>query len=188
MTEQSTTVVVDAMPAKFSWQLQLFVGLVTLVLGIVLTAKPTGSLNVIAVIIGILMIVGGIFNFIRMLDHDERHRVWLGVAGLLEVVVGVILIRHLGLSRALIGLLVGLAWIIQGIVALMVGIMGEGGRARGWQIFFGIVSLAAGIVVVAVPENSITVLAVLLGIWFIILGVLEIVTGLFVRHDLKKLG
>ena len=188
MADGTETVVVGAIPAKFSWQLQLFVGFVTLVLGIVLAFHPSTSLNVIAVIIGLLMIVGGIFHFIRVLDHDEQHRVWLGIAGLLELVIGVVFIRHLSLTKALIGLLVGLAWIVQGVVALMVGALGDGsGRSRGWQIFFGIVSITAGIVVVAVPENSITVLATLLGIWFLVMGVLEIITGFFLRHDLKEL-
>ena len=189
MTDQSnTTVVVGGIPPKFSWQLQLFVGFVTLVLGIVLSFHPTQSLNVIAIIIGILMIIGGIFHFIRALDHEEQHRAWLGIAGLVEVVIGVVLIRHLSLTRALIGLLVGVSWIIQGVVALMVGILGAEGRARVWQIIFGIISIAAGIVVVAVPENSVTVLATLLGIWFLIMGVLQIVNGLFLRSDLKKLS
>jgi hypothetical protein len=46
---------------------------------------------------------------------------------------------------------------------------------RGWWIFFGLIGLIAGIVVVAVPTTSVTVLAVLVGIWFIVTGVTEIV-------------
>ena len=182
------SVVVTGIPAKLGWQLQLLVGFVTLVLGIVLAFHPTTSLNVICVIIGILLIIGGIFHFIRVLDPDEQHRAWLGVVGLLEIVIGVVLIRHLDLSKALIGLLVGISWIVQGVVAVMVGTLGNPQRSRVWPILFGIISIAAGIVVVAVPLNSITVLAVLLGIWFLVMGVLEIASGLFLRHDLKALG
>jgi uncharacterized membrane protein HdeD (DUF308 family) len=174
-------------PAKLSWQLQLFAGLVTLALGIVLAAFPSTSLNVVCVIIGLLLILGGVFHFIRVLDRDEPHRVWLGVAGIVEVVVGVVLIRHLHLGYAVIGLIVGLVWIVQGVVALLGGIMGVAGRTRIWPILFGLVSIAAGIVVVAVPVHSVKVLAELLGIWFIIMGVLEIMSGIFLRSDLKKL-
>jgi uncharacterized membrane protein HdeD (DUF308 family) len=174
--------------AKLGWQLQVFTGIVTLILGIILTAFPSTSLNVVCVIIGIMLIIGGIFHFIRLLDRDEPHRAWLGLAGLLEVVIGVVLIRHLGLSRALIGLLVGLVWIIQGIVAFLAGVMGTAGRSRAWPIIFGIISIAAGIVVVSVPANSVKVLAVLLGIWFIVMGILEIASGLFLRHDVKELS
>jgi len=182
---RETQVEVGGIPAKLAWQLQLFVGFVTLVLGIILTAHPTKSLNVICVIIGLLLIVGGLFHFIRLLDHDEQHRTWLAIAGIIEIVLGVVFIRHLGLTRAIIGLLVGLSWIVQGIVALLIGFVGQS-RARVWQILFGVISLAAGIVVVAVPENSLNVLAVLLGIWFLVMGILEIATGFVIRHELKK--
>lgn len=170
---------------KFVWQLSLFIGLVSLALGIVLTAHPSTSLNVIAVIIGLSLIVGGVFHFIRVLDADEHHRVWLGIAGLLEVVIGVVMIRHLHLTIAAIGLLVGLTWIVQGVVSFMVGILGQAGGSRVWQIIFGVISLAAGIVVVAVPTRSINVLAVLLGIWFIVMGLFEAINGLVIRKALK---
>jgi len=47
---------------------------------------------------------------------------------------------------------------------------------------FGVVSLIAGIVVAATPASSLTVLAVLLGIWFIIMGIFEIIGGLMLRR------
>jgi uncharacterized membrane protein HdeD (DUF308 family) len=111
--------------------------------------------------------------------------VWLGIAGLLEVVIGVVMIRHLNLTIAAIGLLVGLTWIVQGVVSFMVGVLGENSGSRLWQIIFGVISLAAGIVVVAVPTKSINVLAVLLGIWFIVMGVFEVINGIVIRKALK---
>jgi uncharacterized membrane protein HdeD (DUF308 family) len=45
-----------------------------------------------------------------------------------------------------------------------------------------VVSLIAGIVVVATPVTSLTVLALLLGISFIIMGIIEIIGGLMIRH------
>jgi uncharacterized membrane protein HdeD (DUF308 family) len=44
-------------------------------------------------------------------------------------------------------------------------------------IFFGLISLVAGIVVVAVPATSVTVLAVLVGIWFIVTGLMQVIGG-----------
>jgi uncharacterized membrane protein HdeD (DUF308 family) len=173
---------------KLVWQLSMFVGLITLVLGIILTAHPSGSLNVIAVIIGLLLIVSGIFHFIRVMDAEEHHRVWLGIAGLLEIVIGVVLVRHLNLTKSLIGLLVGLTWIVQGVVAFLVGVLGSERGSRVWQILFGLISLAAGIVVVSVPENSVTVLAVLLGIWFIVIGIFQIINGFVIRSAAKSMA
>jgi uncharacterized membrane protein HdeD (DUF308 family) len=169
-----------------SWQAALFLGVATLILGLIVTFHPTTSLNVIAVLLGILSIVSGLFDLIRVFDPRERHRIWLGIAGLLFIVIGVILIRHLHLTRSIIGLVIGLTWIVQGLVALIGGISGGVREGRAWWIIFGVVSLIAGIVVVSAPASSLDVLAVLLGIWFIVMGIFEIIGGFLLRHALRN--
>jgi uncharacterized membrane protein HdeD (DUF308 family) len=168
-----------------SWQATLVLGVLTLILGVIVSLHPTGSLNVVAVLLGILMILSGIFHLIRVFDPQEGHRVWLGIAGLMFIVVGVVLIRHLHLSRALIGLIIGITWIVQGLAALIGGISGDVREGKAWWITFGLVSLIAGIVVAVTPESSVTFLAVLLGIWFIIMGIFEIIGALMLRRALR---
>jgi len=187
MANDTEVVVVDGgLPSKVVWQMELLVGVVTLGLGILLAFKPSQSLNVICVFIGILLIIGGIFHFVRALDHEEQHRAWIAIAGLLEVVIGVVMIRHLHLTLSVVGLLIGIVWIVQGIVALLAGIMGGAKGTRGWAIGFGLISLIAGIVVVSVPAKSVNTLAILIGIWFIVMGLFELAAGFVLRSELKK--
>ncbi len=169
-----------------SWEVGLFLGLVTVVLGIIVALHPSTSLNVISVFLGILLLVSGVFHIIRGLDTHEAHRTWTVVVGLLFIVFGVVLIRHLHLTQTFIALLIGLVWIVQGVVGLIAGFSDRTLPARGWAIFFGLVSLVAGIVVVCWPVGSLTTLAVLLGVWFIVLGALQVVGSLFLRHALKS--
>ena len=168
-----------------TWQATLAAGVLTLILGIVVSFKPSGSLNVIAVLVGIVAIISGIFHLVRVFDRYEQHRIWLGVTGILYVVVGVVLIRHLSLTVALFGLLVGITWIVQGIAALIGAFTGSREGAVWWGVF-GAISLIGGIVVVAAPTTSITVLTVLVGIWFIIMGIFEIVAAFIVRHAVSS--
>ena len=168
-----------------SWQATLILGALTVILGLVVSFHPTGSLNVVAVLLGILMILSGIFHLIRMFDSNEVHRVWLGIAGLMFIVVGVVLIRHLDLSRALIGLVIGITWIVQGLTVLIGGMAGDVREGRAWWIIFGVVSVLAGIVVASTPVSSLNVLAVLLGIWFVIMGIFEIIGALMLRHEIR---
>src|SRR5262249_61697121 len=107
-----------------SWQISLFMGIVTLILGIIVAAHPTGSLNVIAVLLGILLVISGIFHLIRVFDPAEPHRIWLGFAGLLFIVAGAVRIPHLGLTRAVIGLFIRVAWIVQGVAGPSAGLRG----------------------------------------------------------------
>ena len=55
-----------------SWQISLFMGIVTLILGLIVAVHPTGSLNVIAVLLGILMVISGLFHLIRVFDPPSR--------------------------------------------------------------------------------------------------------------------
>ena len=175
----------EALMMSSTWKVTLFTGVVTLILGIIVAFKPGGSLNVVAVLLGVLALISGIFQLVRVFDRAEPHRVWLGISGFVFVVVGVVLIRHLHLTVALIGLLVGITWIVQGVAALIAAFSGAREGAVWWGVF-GAISLIAGIVVTANPSTSITVLAALLGIWFIVMGVFEIIGAFLVRRALSK--
>ena len=69
----------------------------------------------------------------------------------------------------------------EGVAALIAAFSGESREGRGWWIFFGILTLVGGIVITAWPVESVTAIAVLIGIWFIILGLFEIVGGIMLR-------
>lgn len=170
-----------ALAAADSWQTTLLLGVVTLVLGLIVSFNPTTSLNVIAVLLGVLMIASGIFHLIRAFTRSESRRMWPGIAGLLLIVIGVVLIRHLDLTVAAIGLIIGVTWIVQGVAALAAGLGGPR-EGRGWWIVFGTVSLIGGIVVAAAPVSSARAIAVLVGIWFVVQGVCEIIAGFVLRH------
>jgi len=185
-TEESASELPPALAVTDGWQTTLFIGAVTLVLGVIVAVHPSSSLNVIAVLLGVLLIVTGLFHLIRALTRTESRRVWPGIAGLLLVVIGVVLIRHLHLTVALMGLIVGVTWIVQGVSALAAGLSISSREGRGWWIFFGVISLVGGVVVAATPTSSVTVIATLIGIWFIVQGVLEIIAAFMLRRGARK--
>jgi uncharacterized membrane protein HdeD (DUF308 family) len=175
--------------SQVGWGASFTLGLITLVLGVVLAFRPTQSLTVIAVLIGVVMVVSGIYHIVRALFGREHERLWRGISGVLFLLAGLVLLRHLHLSIALIGLFVGFTWIIQGVTALIeVFSPGYGLASTGWSVFFGIISLVAGIVVVSAPITSVGALTIFMGIWFIVMGAFEMVGSLIARHELRKLA
>ena len=169
------------------WRAAFCVGLATAILGIIVAAVPETSLAVIAVLLGVLVIISGIYNVVEAFRGEEHGRVWRGIAGVVFIVAGVVLIRHLHLSIALIGLVIGLTWVVQGLAALIAGLSGSATRmGTGWSIFFGIISLIAGIVVISAPIASITTLAVLMGIWFVVMGIMEMFGAFAFRHAVRS--
>jgi uncharacterized membrane protein HdeD (DUF308 family) len=177
------------MLGMFQGPTSFLMGLATLILGIIVAVHPSVSLAVIAVLLGILLIFSGVFQIVEAFDAAEHSRVWRGIAGVVLIVAGIVLIRHLHLSIALIGLIVGLTWVVQGISAIVGGISGSavGLLGTGWLVVFGVISLIAGIVVISAPIASITTLAALLGIWFAVIGVFEMV-GAFLSWRARRKG
>jgi uncharacterized membrane protein HdeD (DUF308 family) len=177
-------------PARmFGWQATLLIGLCSLVLGLIVAFRPTASLVAITVLLGILAIFSGVFHLVDAVESPPGARVWPAIAGILFILVGIVMIRHLQLSLAVIGLFIGFTWVIQGVSALILGLSGgRGGQSRWWPVIFGVVSLIAGIVVVSTPISSVAVLATFLGIWFAVMGVFEIVAALVWRHDSRRTG
>ena len=61
-----------------------------------------------------------------------------------------------------------------------------GAPSRGWQIFLGIVTLIAGVVVLAYPFSSLATLTLVVGVWLIVIGVFEIVASFGIRKTGKE--
>ena len=181
----NATIVVKRIPPAVLWQVQLLAGLVTMVLGALLTFHPTGTLSFVMIIMGIGIVLGGVVSLVAALDPADEHRGLHSVGGIVQVIVGVLLLRHLHWGIAIIGLLIGISWIIQGIAGLIVGFVGGQNRSQLWPILFGLVSLVAGIVVVVAPIHSTKTLAILLGIWFLFLGLVGLISGFALRSELK---
>jgi uncharacterized membrane protein HdeD (DUF308 family) len=174
---------------RLSRGLGIALGAITLILGVIIAFRPTQSLAAIAVLFGVVMMVSGVFQLARAIGGREHERVWRGLAGVVFFLVGLALVRHLNVTVALIGLFIGIAWIIQGISALVESFGPDRERLRtGWTVFFGIISLIAGIVLVSAPIESVTALTIFLGIWFIVMGILEIIGSLIAKPVMTFTG
>lgn len=172
-----------------AWGWVLFFGIVTLLLGIVIVADPSQSVVFVAVMVGIWFIVAGIFRLVGSFTSDaEGHRIWGIVIGLLSLLLGVYLCRHLNITIAILPVFVGLLWILQGVAEFFGAVANHDMPARGWTMFMGIVSLVAGIVVVSWPIQSITTLAWVLGIFLVIYGVMGIIAAFQVKGMARRAG
>jgi uncharacterized membrane protein HdeD (DUF308 family) len=98
--------------------------------------------------------------------------------------------KHFGEGYAvlLLAIWIGVGFIVRGVTVLATAIADKQFPGRGWAIFFGIVSVLAGFVVLAYPFDSIVTLALVAGIWLVVLGVVEIISGFSMRSDAKKVA
>lgn len=54
------------------------------------------------------------------------------------------------------------------------------------EIFIGVISLIAGVIMLAAPFESIATLTMVVGIWLIVLGVFEVISAFGIRAASKK--
>ena len=86
----------------------------------------------------------------------------------------------------LLAIWIGVGFIFRGVSVMASAISDRQFPGRGWAIFFGVISLIAGVVVLAYPFDSIVTLALVVGIWLIVLGVVVVISGFGMRTDVKK--
>jgi uncharacterized membrane protein HdeD (DUF308 family) len=166
------------------WGWILAFGIITLVIGIAALVWPGRTLLVVAVLFGIQLIVMGIFRFAGAFASDDLTggtRVLLALLGVLSLIIGLYAVRHVLITLLALALLLGIFWIVSGVVELFTAISHREMRHRGWNALMGVISALAGIVVLAYPGISLVVLAVVLGVWLVVFGAMQTAAAFRIR-------
>ena len=153
-------------------------GAVALIVGLMITFWPKNSAVALTVILGIYLIIAGLAYVglgIFSKGISGGARALDIILGVLFVIGGVLAVANPTESAVVVGIflgvLIGILWIVEGIVAL---VQSSDAPSRGWAIFFGILSIIAGIVLLFSPLY-VVVLWWILGIGLIVLGIMQIV-------------
>ncbi len=171
-----------------AWQVIMLVAVVTFALGLILLIWPQATLIVVAALLGAALLVTGIFRLIHGLTvHDATGgmRAAYVIIGLLAALAGLYCLRHIDVTVVLLAFIVGVFWTLHGIVDLSVAATLGPGTGRGLRAVTGVLSLAAGLIVMFWPTISLTILLWVMGIWLLAYGVMLAVMAFQVRHVAK---
>ena len=172
------------------WSSVMVSGLLAVILGVVILVWPGPSILVAAVLFGVYLLVSGITQVFTAfgLPGSAGASILLFISGAASVILAVLAFRHFGEGYAILLLAIWIAvgFIFHGVAATATAISDPGFPGRGWAILSGVISIVASIVVLAWPFDSIVIMALVVGIWLIIIGVMEIVAGFSMRREAKK--
>ena len=120
--------------------------------------------------------------FAFSLHVSAGGRILLFISGAASLILAVLAFRHFGEGYAvlLLAIWIGIGFIFRGVATAVSAISDPTLPGRGWEIFFGIISLIAGIVMLAWPGLSLLSLLTVVGVWLIVIGVVR--DRLRVRH------
>jgi len=166
------------------WGWVLAFGIITLLIGIAALVWPDRTLVVVAVLFGIQLIVMGIFRFAAAFAAEDvtgGTRVLYALLGVLSLIIGLYAVRHVLVTLLALALLLGIFWIVSGAVELFTALSQREVPNRGWNAVMGIISVLAGIVLLVYPGISLVVLAVVVSVWLLIFGIMQISLAFRIR-------
>lgn len=172
------------------WKATLVSGVLAIILGVLVLVWPGITILVAAIFFGAYLLITGIAQvvFAFSLHVTAGGRVLLFISGAAALILAVLCFRSLQDSILLLAIWVGVGFVFRGVATAVSAISDPTLPGRGWEIFFGVISLLAGVVMLAAPFESLATLAIVVGAWLIVLGVFEVISAFGIRSGAKKLG
>lgn len=156
------------------------VSILLAVLGIVLIAWPTFSVNALGVICGILLIL---FGGVKLVGYFSKDLYRLAFQydmpfGILLIILGIIMLIHSGNLASFICVVFGLSVLISSLFNIQTALDAKKFGINQWWLIFALSVIAAvwGLILVFRPSEAADVMAVLLGITLLFESAVNICT------------
>lgn len=164
--------------ASQHWGRVVALGVFDLIGGIIAVTWPGITMLVLAVVLGVSLL----FSAFGSLAFGIRGRNgWMIALGVLTLIAAVIILMHPGTGLWVIALIATIYFFITGIGDLTLA-FGPGPGRLMWGVL-GVISIIGGIIMLANPWVAVLTVAIVVGVTWIVRGVGEISTGLWLRRQ-----
>jgi uncharacterized membrane protein HdeD (DUF308 family) len=165
------------------WKSVLLTGVLSVILGAMVLAWPGKTIIIAGLFFAAYLLVTGISQIFHAftLHISGGGRALLFISGAASLVLAVLCFKSLTNTILLLAIWIGIGFIFRGVAEATSAIGDPETPGRGWQIFLGIINVIAGVIVMSYPISSLGTLTLVVGIWLIILGVIEIIASFGIR-------
>jgi uncharacterized membrane protein HdeD (DUF308 family) len=153
-------------------------GLLSIAVGIAALAWPGPTLLVVGVLFGAYFLMWGVALLIRGVATpgvSAGLRVLDILVALLALLVGLTLIVRPEASVATVAFVLGFWWTISGVMQFVHGVVSP--IARAWNLIWGVIGAAAGIIILSSPEIALGTLVLIVSLALIAQGALELMVA-----------
>lgn len=153
-------------------------GILGMVTGVLVLAWPAATVLVIAVVLGVNLVAGGIVSLVAgaTAEGSGGDRILGIIVGLLSVLAGVVVFSRPVRSVALLVVVLGAFWVVSGVSEAVGGLAGRR-DSRALALLSGLVSVGAGIVALSWPGVTLVSLVWITGIWMLVFGLIRLIMG-----------
>jgi uncharacterized membrane protein HdeD (DUF308 family) len=95
-------------------------GVITAIVGVLLIRHPIAGVAAVALLIGLWLIAVGVIRFVTAFE-EAKERFWHAIAGLVEILAGIVIVSTPQIGFATLALLVGIAFILNGMALMVLG-------------------------------------------------------------------
>lgn len=156
------------------WALVLF-GVISVILGILALVWPELTILALVILLGIEILIWGVMLMVNAFQEGQG-RVLAVILGVLALIAGTALFLRPLRNLPAVVIVVSLFWVVGGLIEAIESVV-DRDSGWGWELVSGLASIAAGILVITWPEITLGIIAMVVGIWMIVLGVVRIVAA-----------
>ena len=186
MTEVST----EESLCRMKWSTFVLTGIMSLVFGILFFLFPALTAEVVVTLLGIIIIVLAIFAIVLALLSrvGDTYSGLLLIGGIAGFFAGMAAIISPLLFGAFLTIVLGTVLLVTGIVNIAMGFSEKDRRGRGSMFFLGVVSILFAVLFMFYPVfGSIILFGYMVGIYFVVYGVLLVGTGFIVKKIVPEI-
>jgi uncharacterized membrane protein HdeD (DUF308 family) len=163
------------------WWVSVVGGIIMVLLGLWVLTNLYDSVVVLAWLVGLSLIFAGALEILAL--HGEPGIGWaVWVSGGLLIAAGIAVLVWPDITLWALAVVAGIALLAAGAVRVAVALASRDQADFGLQLGLGVLGVALGVVVLVWPEATLVVLAFILGIRFLVTGVVAIGVGWQLRH------
>jgi uncharacterized membrane protein HdeD (DUF308 family) len=167
------------------WWLVALRGFLALVFGVIALAWPRITLLALVFVFGIYAIVDGVTSLYSAITRRYlrgEDRAWLVLQGILGIVVGVLVFVWPGITGLILLVLIAAWMLVTGVLQIVASFTLRRQVRNEWMLLIGgILSIIAGLILIARPGVGALALILVIGIYAILYGIAQLVLGFRLR-------
>ncbi len=162
-------------------------GVIAIILGIFAMMAPGLTGISVAILVGLIVLVGGIVRIIWAFQAGSLGKGLLMFAiGGLTLLCGIALVANPLFASGVLTIMLAVYFIVDGIAEIAAAMRLRPGAGWGWMLFGGIVSIWLGILIWGqFPLSGVWAIGILLGIKLFFVGLIMVMGGSAVRSMAK---
>ncbi|KAA8889224.1 DUF308 domain-containing protein [Nocardia colli] len=163
-------------------------GACSMIVGVVVAVWPHKSMPTAELLFGLYLLLNGGLQMVIAFGAKfaPALRVLVFASGAVSMLLAVLCFAG-GNSALLLSFWIGLAWSVRGICHATVAVWANNLAGAGRQELFGLATMVLGIVIGVLPFDSVDVLGLVVGLFLIVIGTMEVLSVAAVRHGVVDL-